>query len=238
MLSVAVCDDEARECCSLVLQIRKMIGELNISCIVRSFGSGRELLEAKENFDIIFLDVIMDGVDGLETARLIREKAYDRFLVFVSSSREYVFDAYEAEPFWYLVKPVTDQKLKRILQKILSKMEIQPQEFILVSKDREKKKIFLGDIYYFEVRGRVMDIHCTDGTVTYYEKMEKLEKELQGKDFFRCHKSYLVNLKYVSGYSRQELILDNGEKIVIARRRYEGFCREILRYMRTNGGIL
>lgn len=83
-----------------------------------------------------------------------------------------------------------------------------------------------------------MDIHCTDGTVTYYEKMEKLEKELQGKDFFRCHKSYLVNLKYVSGYSRQELILDNGEKIVIARRRYEGFCREILRYMRTNGGIL
>lgn len=238
MLSIAVCDDEARECYSLGLQIRKIMENLNIPCIIRTFGSGRELLEAQENFDIIFLDVIMDGVDGLETARLIREKAYDRFLVFVSSSREYVFDAYEAEPFWYLVKPVTDQKLKRILQKMVAKMEIHPQEFILVSKDRQKKKILLGDIYYFEVRGRVMDIHCTEGTVTYYEKMGELEKELQGMDFFRCHKSYLVNLKYVAGYNRQELILDNGEKIVIAKRRYEGFCQEILRYMRTNGGIL
>ena len=81
MLSVAVCDDEVRECCSLVLQIRKMIGELNISCIVRSFGSGRELLEAKENFDIIFLDVIMDGVDGLETARLIRSQGKEFYFI-------------------------------------------------------------------------------------------------------------------------------------------------------------
>ena len=238
MLSIAVCDDEAREFCRLSMQIRKIMEEMKMSCMIHSFGSGRELLQAKENFDIIFLDIIMDDLDGLEVARQLREKAYDHFLVFVSSSREYVLDAYEAEPFWYLLKPVEDKKLKRILQKMVSKMERHSQEFILVSRDHQKKKLFLEDIYYFEIRGRVMEIHHTEGIVTYYEKMGTLEEALAGKDFFRCHKSYLVNLKYVSGYNRQELVLDNGEKLVIAKRRYDEFCREILRYMRVNGGIV
>ncbi len=69
------------------------------------------------------------------------------------------------------------------------------------------------------------------------EQIGVLENMLQGKGFFRCHKSYLINLKHVDGYNRQEAILDNGERILIAKRRYEGFCREILRYMRHNGGI-
>ena len=68
--------------------------------------------------------------------------------------------------------------------------------------------------------------------------MGKLENKLQDKGFFRCHKSYLVNLKYVDRYNRQEVILENGEKIVIAKRRYEQFVREVLKTMRKNGGIL
>lgn len=238
MLSVAVCDDEVVECCNLSVQIRKIMEEIEMPCIVRSFDSGEELLRAQENFDIIFLDIIMDDLDGLETARQIREKAYDRFLVFVSSSRNYVFDAYEAEPFWYLLKPVEDEKLKRILKKIILKIEPHSQDFILISKDRQKKKLFLEDICYFEIKGRIMDIHHTEGVFTYYEKMGTLEKELQGKDFFRCHKSYLVNLRHVDVYNRQEIILDNGERLIIARRRYEEFSKAILRYMRANGGIL
>jgi DNA-binding LytR/AlgR family response regulator len=238
MLSIAVCDDEVRECCCLSRQLQKILEEFQIPCIIHSFGSGKELLRAKENFDIIFLDIIMGGVDGLETARLLREREYDHLLVFVSSSREYVFDSYEAEPFWYLLKPVEEQKLRGILKRIVLRTQMHPKEYILVSKDRQRKKLFLKDIYYFEIRGRVMDIHSSQGTIAYYERMGQLEKELREKDFFRCHKSYLVNLAYVSAYNRQELILDSGEKLIIAKRRYEEFCREILRYMRANGGIV
>ena len=238
MLSIAVCDDETMDCCNLCVKIRKIMDELQMPCFIRSFYSGAELLRADEPFDIIFLDIIMNDLDGLETARLIREKDFDRFLNFVSSSREFVLDAYDAEPYWYLLKPVEDQKLKRILQKIIRKKEIHTPEYLLVSREREKKKLYLEDLYYFEIRGREMDIHHKEGVFTYYKKMGVLEKELQGKDFFRCHKSYLVNLKYISGYNRQELILDNGEKLPLAKRRYEDFSREILRYMKVNGGIL
>lgn len=109
---------------------------------------------------------------------------------------------------------------------------------MIVSKERQKQKFFLDNICYFEIKGRQIDVHEINGIFTYYEKISILENNLQGKGFFRCHKSYLINLKHVDVYNRQEVTLDNGEKIVIAKRRYDAFCQEILAYMRKNGGLI
>ncbi len=237
MLWIAVCDDEVMECSRTATRIRGILDEMRVPCTIRQFYSGRELLQSSESFDIIFLDIVMDGLDGLRTAQRVRGKAYDKLLVFISASRDYVFDAYDVEAFQYLLKPVDDKKLKRVLLKAVRKTEERSQAFIIVSRDRQKKKLFLDDIYYFEIRGRMIDAHGTGGVFSYYEQIGLLERELQGKGFVRCHKSYLVNLKYVDVYNRQELVLDNGERIAIAKRRYEAFCGEILKYMRDRGGI-
>lgn len=238
MLWIAVCDDEVMECSKIAGKIRGILEEMEMSCTIRQFYSGQELLQSSESFDIIFLDIIMGGLDGMRTAQIAREKAFDKLLVFISASRDYVFDAYDVEAFQYLLKPIEDKKLKRVLQKAVLKTQERSQAFIIVSRDRQRKKLFLDDIFYFEIRGRVINAHGTSGVCSYYEQIGLLERELQGKGFFRCHKSYLVNLKYVNVYNRQELILDNGERIAIARRRYEEFCREILKYMREKGGIV
>ncbi len=238
MMSIAVCDDEIIECSNIAKRIRKILEEMQIPCIIRQFGSGPELLQAEESFDLIFLDIIMDGLNGMETAQIFRKKTLDKLLVFISSSRQYVFDAYDVEAFQYLVKPVEDKKLKSVLEKAVHKTEKNSQEFILVSKEREKKKVFLQDIYYFEIRGRKIEIHEKDRIFTYYEQIGILEDSLREKGFFRCHKSYLINLRYASAYNRQEVIMENGDKVSIAKRRYEGFCNEFLKYMRENGGII
>lgn len=232
MLWIAVCDDEITECNRIAKKIREMLTEMKVPCEVRQFYSGRELLQSSESFDMIFLDIIMGGLDGMRTAQIVREKAYDKLLVFMSASREYVFDAYDVEAFQYLLKPIADQKLRRVLQKAVHKTKERSQVFIIISRDRQNKKLFLDEIYYFEIRGRLIDVHGTDGVFSYYGQIGALEKELQNKGFFRCHKSYLVNLKYVDVYNRQEIVLDNGERIAIAKRRYEEFCGEILKYMR------
>ena len=237
MLSIAVCDDEIIECCNIAGKIKGILDEMKVPFILRQFGSGKELLRTPEVFDILFLDIIMQDLDGMKTAHLYREKAADKMLVFISSSRDYVFEAYDVEPLQYLVKPLDETKLKKVLQKAVIKTESHPQEFLIVSKNRQKKKVFLDDIYYFEIKGRKIDIHGTEGLFTYYGQIGILENSLQGKGFFRCHKGYLVNLKYVDAYNRQEVILDNGERIIIAKRRYEQFCTEILEYMRKSGGI-
>lgn len=238
MLSIAVCDDEVIECCNIARKIKDILEEMKIPCIIRQFRSGGELLQVLESFDIVFLDIIMQDMDGMKTAQIFREKVSDKILIFVSSSREYVFEAYDVEAFQYLLKPVDDRKLKSVLQKAVLKTESRSQEFIIVSRERQKKKLFLDDIYYFDIKGRVVDVHGTEGIFTYYEQIRELENKLWDKGFFRCHKSYLINLKYVDGYNRQEVILENGEKIVIAKRRYDKFVQEVLKVMRENGGIL
>ena len=184
MLSIAVCDDEIIECCNMEKRIKKMIEEMKIPCIIRQFRSGGELLQALESFDIVFLDIMMPEMDGMKTAQLFRKKASDKILIFVSSSREYVFEAYDVEAFQYLLKPVEDRKLKNVLQKAVLKTERRSQEFIIVSSQRQKKKLFLDDIYYFEIKGRIVDAHGPEGIFTYYEQMGELENKLQDKGFF------------------------------------------------------
>ncbi|MCM1039865.1 MAG: LytTR family DNA-binding domain-containing protein [Ruminococcus sp.] len=232
MLSIAVCDDEIIECADMAKQIKEILREMKMPCILRQFYGGRELLQASESFDIIFLDIMMNEPDGMKTAQIFREKSFEGILVFVSSSREYVFEAYDVEAFHYLLKPVDNRKLENILQNAIRKTKKRSQDFIIVSKERQNKKLFLDDIYYFEIRGRVIDAHGKDGLFTYYGQIGELENKLRDKGFFRCHKGYLINLKHVEMYSRQEAVLDNGESVMIAKRRYETFCQAVLKFMK------
>lgn len=236
MLSIAVCDDELLDCCNIAKSITKILEEAGTPFILRQFQNGTALLQAVENFDIIFLDILMYGHSGMQTAQILRNKAFDKILIFISASKEYVFQAYDVEAFHYLVKPVNQDKLKQVLLKAVEKLYPDPEEFVMISKERRKKKLLLKDIYYFEIKGRIISVHGVDGTFDYYGKISSLEKNLQGRGFFRCHKSYLIHLKYVEIYSRQEAVLDHGEKIPIAKRRYEAFCQEILAFMKEHGG--
>lgn len=179
----------------------------------------------------------MRDPDGMATAQSLRRKSPNIILIFISSSREYVFDAYDVEAYQYLLKPIDTQKLRNVLQKAVCKTETHSHEYMIISTDRQMKKVLLDDIRYFEIRGRKIDIHGKDSILTYYEQIGVLEKKLQGKGFCRCHKSYLINLKHVNTYNRQEVILDSGDKIMLAKRRYDDFTKEILSYMRKSGGI-
>ncbi len=237
MLTIAVCDDDIRECLYFSRQVQTVLDKLNVPCMIKQYNSGKELLQATEEFDIIFLDIIMNGMDGMRTAELFRQKFSDKILIFISSSRQYVFDAFAVEAFEYLVKPVDEQKLKRVIQRCISKVDKKSDNFIIIAKDHSTRKLFLDEIRYFEIHGRLIEAHGKNPTFSWYEQIGTLETMLSDKNFFRCHKSYLINLKYVDVYNRQEATLDNGEKILIAKRRYESFCTAILQYMRKNGGL-
>lgn len=238
MLSIAVCDDEMLQCCMLSKKIEKILGQMKLSCTIHRFYSGEALLKEAEHFDILFLDILMQGLDGLQAAQIFRQKSSDQILIFISSSREYVWSAYDVEAFHYLLKPIDDRKLESVLLRAVRKTRKQPRRYLLIRRERQQEKLFLDNIRYFEIRGRMIDVHENGGCFTYYERIRLLEERLKGHGFFRCHKSFLVNLNYIDSYNRQELLLDDGERIPIAKRRYQDFCTELLACMRTNGGIL
>ena len=147
-------------------------------------------------------------------------------------------DAFEVEAFHYLIKPVDRIKLENTIKRALVKLECTSEDFIIINKERQNKKIPLSDIYYFEIRGRVVSVHSKNGIFDYYGQISALEHDLKDKGFFRCHKSFLIHLKYVDTYNHEEVMLDNGAKIAIAKRRYKAFCLETLEYMKKVGGSI
>ena len=144
MFMIAVCDDEIRECLHLSKQIQTILEQLNIPHIIKQYNSGRQLLQAQEHFDIIFLDIMMRDIDGMKTAELFRQNMFDKILIFVSSSRQYVFDTFAFEAFEYLLKPIDEQKLRRTLLRCVSKASRHSEDYIIVSKDRQTRKLFHG----------------------------------------------------------------------------------------------
>lgn len=239
MLLLAVCDDMPIECAGIAKQIENILKQSNIDFLIKKFFSGQELLQSKESFDVIFLDIKMPKISGMELAKELREQEKQSLIIFITSASEYVFEAFDVEAFQYLLKPVQNDKLKIVLEKALKRTEIDANsDFLIISVNRQIKKVFLKDILYIESVGRIAKIHCSTGTLETYEQIGVLEDKLSKKSFFRCHKCFLVNLDYVDAFNKTEVNLENGEKIMLAKRRYDDFQRAILAYMKIKGGII
>ena len=166
MVSIAVCDNELLERLMISAKIQAFMEEMRLSCSIEQFGSGKELLKFLKRFDIIFLDILMNEMDGMETARRCRELAFEKTLIFLTSSRKYVFDAYDVGAFHYLVKPVDDEKLKSVLKRAVKKEHCTSGDYIVVSRERQKRKLFLDSVRYFEIKGRQIDVHEENGIFT------------------------------------------------------------------------
>lgn len=239
MLLIAVCDDIPIECADIAKQIETILKQSNTDFMIKKFFGGLELIQSRESFDIIFLDIKMPNINGMELAKRIRKQGRQSLIIFITSASEYVFDAFDVEAFQYLLKPIQTDKLKNVLEKATKKMQIDANiDFLMISANRQIQKVFLKDILYIESIGRIAKIHCNNGTLETYEQIGILEDKLSDKFFFRCHKCFLVNLNFVDAFNKTEVRLENGEKIMLAKRRYEDFQKAILSYMKIKGGII
>lgn len=230
-MQIAICDDE-REMCDILM---KKVQELYPEEEVRMYQSGKELLAAKEDADILLLDIQMPQKNGMELARELRRSGKNTIIIFITALEEYVFQAFDVGAFHYLVKPFEDEKFKVVLQRAVQ----QYQERNTVSEEKEERclliktggvctKVMVSDIIYAEVFNRKVMIHKTDGDIEYYGKMFELETQLGG-DFFRTHRAYLVHYKYVVRYDASTVYLKRG-RALIAKNNYAKFVKGYLKY--------
>ena len=239
MLSIAVCDDMPIECAELAGHIENTLKQFGTEFSLKRFFNGQELLKAAESFDIVFLDIKMPEISGMELAVQMRENGRESIIVFVTSAKEYVYEAYDVEAFHFLLKPVNEDKLKNVLKKAVVKVTDRNNgDIIIISSGHQIKKILLKDILYIESVGRTVKIHCTGGVLETYKQIGDLEQTLCDKHFFRCHRSFLLNLEYVSGFDRSEIVMENGDTVFLARKRAKLFQKEYISYMKMKGGIL
>ena len=234
MLKIAVCDDEP----VFVEQISSRIKKYILDAVIQGFFSSEEILSQKEVFDIYFLDIQMEKMNGIETAKKLRESDEECVIVFITGAKEYVFEAFDVAAMHYLIKPVADKKLQEVLkraQKEIEKKQNKKDRQIFI-KTRNKSIILnVADVLYFENEMRKIIAHTLGGEISFYGVMADVEREA-GEGFYRCHRGYLVNLSYVAEYDAESIVLINGEKIYLSKNRYPDFVRQYMRYLR-NGGV-
>lgn len=237
MLRFAVCDDEPHMLDRLCAQAGDCLEDLGRRDFrLTRFSSGQALLDAGEDFDLILLDVQMDPPDGLETARALRRRGDECLVVFLTVLRERVFDAFEVRAFDYLVKPPDPVRLRRTLERALEALEGRRARTLLIQRGTVREVVPLDEIAYCEVMGRKIYLHRQDGGVLdYYDKLADLERRL-GSGFFRCHRSYLVNLDHVRGCGGGQVRLSGGEAVPVSRLRESDLTQALLRRMRERGG--
>ena len=233
MIKFAICDDEPLMAQELAGHLADYMKENLITAYsVSSFSDGRALLDAIDRFDVIFLDIQMEQPDGMETAKLLRRRGDHSLLVFVTVLKELVFDAFQVEAYDYLLKPLDRARFKQTMERVLRSLDRKTAEDIVIQRGTGCEVVLLSDIVYCEVLGRKIYLHKHDGTVSdYYDKLEDLERRVDGR-FFKCHRSFLVNLDYVRGCQDGQVLLAQGERIPASRLRERELTQALLRYMK------
>lgn len=230
-LSVAVCDDEPYMAGLLAEHVSAFFESEKFAADVSVFPDGSSLLASGAQPDLLLLDIRMPHPDGMETARELRRRGFRGFLVFVTILHEPVFQAFEVQAFDYLVKPLRADAFRRTMCRLLPALRGRGGHSLLVQKGAEQHIVPFADICYCEVIGRKIYLHLKDSAILdYYGTMETLEQKLDGR-FFKCHRSYLVNLAYLESYKGGQAILQNGEAVPVSRLRGREFSAAILHYM-------
>ncbi len=233
-MRIAICDDEK----IIRQQIRRLVEKQRPGCLIEDYASGEELLFAKQRFDVIFLDIKLGGMNGMDTARKIRENRQDGILIFITAIKEYVFEAFEVAAFHYLLKPIEEKKFWEVFGRAASERKKQREKEykkLLVKTKNRSFTINKDDILYVESRRRKAEIHLAEASLEVYITMNELERELGGS-FYRCHRGYLVNMAYITEYNGESISLKNGATVYLAKEKYRAFVKAYLHYLK-NGGV-
>lgn len=235
MIEIAICDDEEYMIKNLYTKVNGFFRQRNFPVTITCFSDGKSLLRCSREFQIIFLDIQMKDMSGMDTARVLRKRNYDGHLIFVTVLNECVYDAFEVQAFDYLVKPLEDSRFNRSMERLLSSLQTPSSTRLLIQRGNECRIISFHQIIYCEVINRKIYIHMYNNEIIdYYDKIEQLETKLDQR-FFRCHRSYLVNLKYIQRYDKNILFLTTGEQIPVSRLRTQELSGAILQYMKEWG---
>lgn len=208
MLSVAIAEDEAAAREQLQMYLEQWQTESGRQIQVSCFESGTQLLQnLPEELQLVFLDIQMPGLNGMETARSLRQKMPDVELVFITSLTGYALESYDVAALDYLVKPVSYPRLCRSIERASRRITRREENILTVKNNDGVFRIPVKDLLYVEVFSHRLVLHTTDQELSYSGgTLAALEKRL-GENFFRCHSSFLLNLEQVTQLDGNEVVL-------------------------------
>lgn len=234
-MRIAVCDDEEVFLIQLRNNIEKYYNSLDL--VIDTFESGEDFLKhfikKTDCYDLIFLDIEMKELNGMQTAMNIRKINSDVLVIFLTSHVEFASDGYEADAFRFLIKPLQENKLIRALGDVQKEMDRNRR--ILVKDNDKEIMLKHQDIVYIEAQNVNILIRTLNNSYVIRKTLSEIEYEIKGPSFFRTHRSYIVNIGFVTDHNNKCITMQTGERIVISRGKVVEFKAAMLSYVRSCG---
>lgn len=219
MYRIVLCEDNDIQRSIIKNFIIKIFDEISNQVDILEFRSGEEMLNYKlDGIDIFFLDIQMDKISGMDVAKTIRQKNDYSEIIFITALIDYIQDGYKVRAYRYLLKPIEFEDLKEQVLNCIAEIIRKRDNFIIIEGRGTINKIEIDLITYIEVNKKNITIHTLDDIYCTRNSIEKLEKELKAYNFFRCHKSYLINMKRIEHISKN-MVTINGEEVPVSKYR-------------------
>lgn len=227
MITCVICEDEEIQRKKIKKYITMMLKEFRISYKILEFDSGQKLLNAYPNqADILFLDIQMEELSGMETAKQIRTFDTDVEIIFVTGFNQFMQQGYEVNARRYLIKPIEYNDFVKQVEPCIENIMNRQENYIWIRSGHLTYKVGIDTILYVETYGRQVNVYTTNKVYSTYMTISSIEKELQGNDFFRCQKAILINLRYVDAIGTEMVLLNNNE-IPVSRLRMKALRKEL-----------
>jgi DNA-binding LytR/AlgR family response regulator len=217
MINIAICDDTKEELEIISTYVSKNLKDLDIHYKLSCFSEGQDLIDyinsSREIYDIIFLDIYMKFSNGIDVARKIRDFDKGCKIIFITSSKDHAIDSYEVRAIHYILKPINEEKLGTAIKIAIESLNKENKQIVIKNK-KGNYRISYKDILYAESKARVINIYLkSDEIISFYSKLEDFIQSLQDERFLKCHKSFVVNMDYISKIESNYIFM--GDKITI-----------------------
>ena len=234
-MKIAICEDQAVQVNLLNNKIKKWDNDYDIEVTINNFTTAESFLfewEDYDKYDIIFLDIKLGKISGVELSNIIREKNKNVDIVFVTGFFKYALHGYKVGALQYLMKPIKISDLYFCLNKTQERISNKNDKYMMILETPKKYiKLNCNEIHYCIMFSPYIDIHTSSEKITVRKKISELEREIPSKYFIRCHRSYIVNLKYVKSITKDSVVLESGIRIPISRGRYKDINDTFINYI-------
>ncbi|MDU7068915.1 MAG: response regulator transcription factor [Clostridium perfringens] len=223
MLNICLCDDNINILEYYTSKINKLLEVNNYAFRIETYTSGESLIfeleEDPNKFNIIIIDIIMKNINGIETTKILRKYGYNGSIIFLTSSKEFALESFSVEPINYILKDDSDNKFNKTFLKAANDTYKSSNKSIVVSCKPRSKIINLNTIIYMESLNKKVILHKISGELDEINCIFKdIYEKVKEYGFIRCHKSFIVNSKYVQSFNKLECILQKNIIIPIGRK--------------------
>lgn len=233
MINILICEDDKKSREKLQTLLNK--GRFIEAIKMEAYKDGKSLLEATKSLeicDVLFLDIVLGEENGFEIAKEIRKINPQLMIVITTTIIEYAMDGYAINALDFLLKPIDQLEFDRVVKRINRGLQLRESHKHVFMKNGQKIIVDLDEVIYIESFGRKICLYYENNTKDeFYQKLKDLESRLKDGRFFRCHRSYIINMSYVKSVKRKEVVLKNNKMLPVSKGNNKALYDLYTRYM-------